>query len=285
MEPIIPRIGLGFDERLRWPCWKYGMRLDELFTTLHTEFNTWRAPLQTFEAFHHDVWELSNTATTRDELFRALAERRKQREEEMGEAWNNIAERLALGHSVLPKACLAYIIRFFRTRSLDSMLAFLYNLLSDEDKKEIHVIDIGRPEADKAKQTDDGLQANIATPPQRNEAPDGLGEKNVNYPNQGHSGDAAQPVETVEEGQAASGTIEEVASDKAQNNKHASRSPVSSFNSPVVNLGPQRSRNRVSKKRASTRRPSKTHANRRVTEEPAAQSSYNLRPRAPRKAR
>ncbi|KAI1754214.1 hypothetical protein F4782DRAFT_545095 [Xylaria castorea] len=152
MEPRPPQPDWSEPE-WRWPSWKFGMSLDELFTTLHSRFNTWSSPLQSFEAFHHDVWEISNVASTREELFRALEMRKMKRSEEMAQVWKLMAIYMTAGRSMLPEDHWAHGIRFFRTRSLDNMLAFLYQFLEEGEKKEVMGLnkELGRLHDDQGK--------------------------------------------------------------------------------------------------------------------------------------
>ncbi|KAH8158488.1 hypothetical protein CIB48_g9761 [Xylaria polymorpha] len=153
MEPQPPQPDWAVEPEWHWDAWKFGMDMDELFTTLHSRFNTWSAPLQSFEAFHHDVWEISNVASTREDLFRALEMRKEKRSQEMARVWDFMALYMTAGRSILPEDHWAHGIRFFRTRSLDNMLAFLYQFLNEEEKEEVKVLnkELGRLHDDQAK--------------------------------------------------------------------------------------------------------------------------------------
>lgn len=48
------------DSGWTWPAWKFGMKRDDLFTKLHDQYNVVPSSLQDPEAFHHDVYEISN---------------------------------------------------------------------------------------------------------------------------------------------------------------------------------------------------------------------------------
>ncbi|TRX94762.1 hypothetical protein FHL15_004223 [Xylaria flabelliformis] len=137
MDDRYPEPDWAMEKEWHWESWKFGMSMDELFTSLHNRFNTWSAPLQSPEAFHHDVWEISNAASTKEELFQALEIRKRQRSEEMAQAWNSIAVHLVGGKSMFTGDHWAYAVRFFRTRSLDHMLAFLYQFLNEEEKEKV----------------------------------------------------------------------------------------------------------------------------------------------------
>ncbi|KAI0441910.1 hypothetical protein F4803DRAFT_390706 [Xylaria telfairii] len=133
------------------------MGMDGLFTTLHSRVNTWSAPLQSFEAFHHDVWEISNVASTREDLFQALEVRKEKRAKEMARVWDMMALYMTAGQSILPEDHWAHGIRFFRTRSLDNMLAFLYHFLNEKEREEVRVLnkELGRLHDDPTKNEDE----------------------------------------------------------------------------------------------------------------------------------
>lgn len=116
------------------------MSMDELFTTLHSRFNTWSAPLQSFEAFHHDVWEISKASSAKEDLFRALEMRKKKRSQEMSRLWEFMAIYMTAGRSMLSDDHWVHGVRFFRTRSLDHLLAFFYQFLTEKEKEEVKVL-------------------------------------------------------------------------------------------------------------------------------------------------
>lgn len=66
-----------------WPAWKFGMKRTDLFTKLHDQYNILPMAIQDKEAFHHDVYEISHIAGTRDEFHRLLQERKEKRIEEL----------------------------------------------------------------------------------------------------------------------------------------------------------------------------------------------------------
>ncbi|KAI0474746.1 hypothetical protein F4859DRAFT_481848 [Xylaria cf. heliscus] len=157
MEPRPPQPDWVFEREWHWDAWRFGMGMDELFTTLHSQFNTWSAPLQSFEAFHHDVWEISKAAATKEDLFLALEKRKKKRCEEMARVWDFMAIYMTAGRSILPDDHWIHGIRFFRTRSLDHMLAFLYEFLEKEEREEVKMLNekLGRQYDDQEKDKDE----------------------------------------------------------------------------------------------------------------------------------
>ncbi|KAI1818214.1 hypothetical protein GGS20DRAFT_345638 [Poronia punctata] len=128
------------DKTFFWPCWKFKMEIDEIFSTLHNKFNTWPAPIQTWHAFHADVLDVSSTANTREELFAGLEKRTKQRMQEMTSAWEGLGCHLAGGKTVLNNEQWGLVLQLTRTKGLDAMLAFLHSFLSQEDKEVLGLV-------------------------------------------------------------------------------------------------------------------------------------------------
>lgn len=64
------------DPEWNWPSWKFALRLDSLFGDLYDQFNTVSIPIQEPIAFHHDVAELCLAASTLDEFYNLLKQRR-----------------------------------------------------------------------------------------------------------------------------------------------------------------------------------------------------------------
>jgi hypothetical protein len=51
MDTIRPASDFRFSPEWRWPGWKLGMDFEDLFTTLHQQYNIGTIPVQDFEAF------------------------------------------------------------------------------------------------------------------------------------------------------------------------------------------------------------------------------------------
>ncbi|KAI0110842.1 hypothetical protein GGR51DRAFT_569461 [Nemania sp. FL0031] len=292
LEPYspIPEEPDFIDDAFQWPCWKFGMRLDALWKSLHEEYNTWKAPMAEFEIFALDVKELSHIATTKEEFLSSLEARKKQRVEELAGGWDAAAIHLSIGHKRLSDHQWGHATRFFRTKAVDTMVAFLYSLLDEEEQRKANIFDEGLLRDSNVGQafTSRGVTSPYLTPLQLDKFMNGNGCPVCNRKYEEHGGVEAEPADTpspkpAEEEPPASGTPGNITSDHTKSNKHTSRSPLAPTDPLVGNLGPRKSRNRVSKKRSAPRsRMSRAHA---MTEEPETQSRYNLRPRAPRKAR
>lgn len=133
MEASHPRVDFSEQPQWRWPAWKFGMKCDDLFTTLHTQYNTYPAPLQDFEAFHHDICDISQLSSSIDDFRRHLAERKAQRIREMTNSWDDITPFITAAYSNLPDASWAPAVYFFRTRSFDSLVRLLASFLDPPD--------------------------------------------------------------------------------------------------------------------------------------------------------
>ncbi|KAH0532071.1 hypothetical protein TsFJ059_000810 [Trichoderma semiorbis] len=79
------------DAGWRWPFRKFGLKHEDMFTTLHDRFNTQTIPLQNTAAFHNDVCGLVLECDTLEELYSALEERKEQRIKELNRAWDEVA--------------------------------------------------------------------------------------------------------------------------------------------------------------------------------------------------
>lgn len=71
------------------------MKCDNLFTTLHAQYNTYPAPLQDFEGFHYDVCEVSRQLSLTEDFYRRLEARKTQRIQEMINSWNKVTPFIA----------------------------------------------------------------------------------------------------------------------------------------------------------------------------------------------
>ncbi|KAI0402890.1 hypothetical protein F4802DRAFT_617311 [Xylaria palmicola] len=209
MEARPPRPDQSLDDEWDWPCWKFGMGLNELFTTLHNQFNSWPAPIQDFKAFHSDVSEMLNTARTKEELFRALKAWGKKQSEEMARAGNDITLHLTAGRSMLPEEQWGYATRFFRTKSLDAMLLFLYTLLTDKEKvtvynflngtgkKVIPAIGTGGVRANEDQVDLEGVQADSVTSSQGEQALQGPTAGARDHEDQTHDTESIPPADPI----------------------------------------------------------------------------------------
>jgi hypothetical protein len=115
-----------------WPAWKVGMKRDDLFTTLHDQYNTFTYTIQDPEAFHHDVYELSSDASTPDEFHRLMTARRNQRLRELNESLESLAVEIIANPELMATDQWQHALQLFRSKSFDSMVRFFASYIPDD---------------------------------------------------------------------------------------------------------------------------------------------------------
>jgi hypothetical protein len=112
-----------------WPAWKFGMKREDLTTKLHDQYNTFPSSIQDPEAFHHDVYEISNEASTTDEFHRMMAARKQQRLQELSDSLESAAFEIIAHPKLVGTEQWQYALQLFRTRSLDSLVRYFSSYL------------------------------------------------------------------------------------------------------------------------------------------------------------
>ncbi|KAI2604231.1 uncharacterized protein GGS25DRAFT_452725 [Hypoxylon fragiforme] len=120
------------DSGWSWPAWKFGMKRDELFTKLHDQYNTVAFSIQDPEAFHHDVYEISNNASTVDELHRQLADRKQLRLNELNQSLESASLEIIANPNLIGTQQWQHAVQLFRTKSLDSLVRYFASYLPDD---------------------------------------------------------------------------------------------------------------------------------------------------------
>lgn len=115
-----------------WPAWKFNMKRDDLFTSLHEQYNTVTFSLQDPEAFHHDVLELSNHAETATELHQLLAERKEQRTKEINDCLESLAVEIIANPLLMGTDQWQHAVQLFRTKSYDSIVRYFASYIPEE---------------------------------------------------------------------------------------------------------------------------------------------------------
>ncbi|XXH06105.1 hypothetical protein Hte_012550 [Hypoxylon texense] len=115
-----------------WPAWKFGMKRDELFTKLHDQYNTLAFSIQDPEAFHHDVYEISTTASNVDEFHRLLADRKQLRLNELNQSLESASVEIIANPNLIGTQQWQYALQLFRSRSLDSLVRYFASYLPDD---------------------------------------------------------------------------------------------------------------------------------------------------------
>lgn len=115
-----------------WPFWKFGLKRDDLNTTLHDRFNTFPSAIQDPEAFHHDVYELSNQACDLDEFEQLMEARKKLRLRELNGMLENASFEIVGNPSLIGTEQWQYALQLFRTKSLDSLVRYFASYLPQD---------------------------------------------------------------------------------------------------------------------------------------------------------
>lgn len=117
------------DACYNWPFWKFGLKRDDLFGTLHDQYNTVPSPILDPTAFHHDVFEISHQAASADEFHRLLDERKQQRLRELNSSFESAATEIVANPSLIGTEQWYHAVQLFRTRSLDSLVRYFASYL------------------------------------------------------------------------------------------------------------------------------------------------------------
>ncbi|KAH7313426.1 hypothetical protein B0I35DRAFT_273008 [Stachybotrys elegans] len=120
------------DPNIAWPAWKFGMKRCDLFTTLHDQYNTFSFSIQDPEAFHHDVYEISQDANTADEFHTLMARRQQQRLSELNESLESLAVEIIGNPKLIGTDQWQHALQLFRTKSFDSLVRYFASYLPDE---------------------------------------------------------------------------------------------------------------------------------------------------------
>ncbi|GAO13713.1 uncharacterized protein UV8b_01647 [Ustilaginoidea virens] len=128
------------DASWTWPAWKFGMKRDDLFTTLHDQYNTIPYSLQDPEAFHLDVYEISRDADTVDKFHQMMADRRLMRLRELNDSLETLAVEIIANPKLMGTEQWQQALQFFRTKSYDSIVRYFASYLPDEylDRHDTH---------------------------------------------------------------------------------------------------------------------------------------------------
>lgn len=112
-----------------WPFWKFGLKYDDLNTTLQDKYNTTSSAIQDPDAFHHDVYELSSRANTLDEFEQLMEERKMLRLKELNSMLEDASFEIVGNPNLIGSDQWAVAVQLFRTRSLDSLVRYFASYL------------------------------------------------------------------------------------------------------------------------------------------------------------
>lgn len=115
-----------------WPFWKFGLKHDDLHTTLHTKFNTVPSAIQDPEAFHHDVFEISSRASTLAEFERLMEVRKAERLNELNTTLQDASVEIVGNPRLIGTVQWEYAVQLFRTQSFDSLVRYFASYLPEQ---------------------------------------------------------------------------------------------------------------------------------------------------------
>ncbi|KAJ3453116.1 hypothetical protein MRS44_017642 [Fusarium solani] len=117
------------DPSWAWPAWKFGMKSGDLFTKLHSQYNTYLCPIQDPDAFHHDIFEISHKANSAAEFHHLTNNRSQQRLHELNEALESASLEIIANPSLISTPQWEHAVQLFRTKSLDSLVRYFASYL------------------------------------------------------------------------------------------------------------------------------------------------------------
>lgn len=122
------------DPAYTWPAWKFGLKREDLSHKLHDQYNTYLAPIQSPEAFYHDISEIAHTAHSATEFHRLAHGRRQQRLDELNEALESASFEIIGNPTLIDTPQWEHAIQLFRTNSLDSLVQYFASYLPQEHR-------------------------------------------------------------------------------------------------------------------------------------------------------
>lgn len=112
-----------------WPFWKFGLKSNDLTTTLHEKYNTISFSIQDPDAFHHDVFEISHRASTLADFEGLMQERKALRVKELNDMLEDASFEIVGNPDLIGTEQWALAVQLFRTRSLDSLVRYFASYL------------------------------------------------------------------------------------------------------------------------------------------------------------
>jgi hypothetical protein len=110
-----------------------GMKMADLWESLHDDYNTLRIPIQCQRAFHLDVKELATKAKDRDEFHCLMTERSQARFGEIVQALDDVAEYLVASPRRFPYDLWPQFLAFARSMSAADLAIFFAGFEDPED--------------------------------------------------------------------------------------------------------------------------------------------------------
>ena len=134
------------DPGLAWPAWKFGMKRDAIYTTLHDRYNTFQSTIQDPDAFQHDVHEIASEAASTAEFHHLLGQRRELRLNELNDSLESASYEIIANPMLVGTKQWEHALQLFRTRSLDSLVRYFASYLPSDHQwyqpKSAHLHDV-----------------------------------------------------------------------------------------------------------------------------------------------
>jgi hypothetical protein len=121
------------DPELAWPAWKFGLKTEDQFKRLHSIYNTCPSSIQDRRAFHQDLLEISLIATTSEELYKELGNRKQKRFLELNGSLGSLSDEIVANPTLVGDAYRHHAVQLFRTGSLDSLVSYFASYLTEND--------------------------------------------------------------------------------------------------------------------------------------------------------
>ncbi|KAF5629998.1 ribose-phosphate pyrophosphokinase [Fusarium tjaetaba] len=122
------------DPAYTWPAGKFGLKREDLSNKLHDQYNTYLAPIQSPEAFYHDISEIAHTAHSAAEFHHLAHGRRQQRLDELNDALESASFEIIGYPRLIETPQWEHAVQLFRTNSLDSLLQYFASYLPQEHR-------------------------------------------------------------------------------------------------------------------------------------------------------
>lgn len=107
------------------------MKREDLTTKLQDQYNTLSFSIQDPEAFHHDVYEISNIANNSSQFHRLMSDRKEQRLRELNDGLESASLEIIANPSLIGTQQWQHAVQLFRTKSLDSLVRYFSSYLPE----------------------------------------------------------------------------------------------------------------------------------------------------------
>jgi len=121
------------DPAWTWPAWKFNMKREDLSTNLHDQYNTYCAPIQSPDAFYHDIAEIAHTAQSVAEFHHLAHDRRQQRLDELNQSLESASFEI-INPNLIEAPQWEHAVQLFRSNSLDSLVQFFASYLPQDHR-------------------------------------------------------------------------------------------------------------------------------------------------------